>query len=201
MIVMPTTPIRNAKVGMVYQHVHFSGEECDRIVASAKEEAWQQGGVGGHGEADGAVVTAARSCLEQRLPFDARTGHPLSTLAYTIANINSETWRFDLSGFVSDDMPYLMRYSGTNKDHNDWHTDMGRGYTASRKLSFSLQLSAPEDYEGGDLEFLNMPFDRAELRRKGALVVFPPYWSHKVHPVVAGTRHVVVGWVHGPSFR
>ena len=149
MIVMPTTPIRNAKVGMVYQHVHFSGEECDRIVASAKEEAWQQGGVGGHGEADGAVVTAARSCLEQRLPFDARTGHPLSTLAYTIANINSETWRFDLSGFVSDDMPYLMKYSGTNKDHNDWHTDMGRGYTASRKLSFSLQLSAPEDYEGG----------------------------------------------------
>ena len=201
MIVMPTMPLRNAHVGMIYQRVHFTGEECDRIVASAKEEIWQAGGVGGYGDPGGSVVPSARSCMEQKLPFDARTGHPLSKLAYMVGNINAEAWRFDLTGFVSDDLPYLMKYSGASRDHNDWHTDMGRSHTASRKLSFSLQLSAPEDYEGGDLEFQNVALDRGEARRKGTLIVFPPYWSHKVHPVASGTRYVVVGWVHGPSFR
>ena len=198
MIVMPMIPVRNKHVGMIYQHVHFTNEECDRIVASAKEAAWQAGGVAGYGDS---VVTTARSCMEQKLPFDAKSGHPLSKLAYVIGNLNSEFWHFDLAGFVNDDMPYLMKYSGTNRDHNDWHTDMGRSYTASRKLSFSLQLSAPADYEGGDLEFQNITMDRDEARRKGTLIVFPPYWAHKVHPVVSGTRYVVVGWIHGPSFR
>ncbi len=201
MIVMPTIPLRNKHISMVYQHVHFKERECDEITASAKEKAWQAGAVGGYGDAAGSVVSKARSCMEQKLPVNAETGYPLSKLTYEISNVNAEAWRFDLSGFVSDDMPYLMKYSGTNRDHNDWHVDMGRSYTASRKLSFSLQLSSPQDYDGGDLEFLNMALDKDAVRRKGALIIFPPYWPHKVHPVTRGTRYVVVGWVHGPSFR
>jgi PKHD-type hydroxylase len=46
-----------------------------------------------------------------------------------------------------------------------------------------------------------MQLDRAQVRQKGALVIFPTYWLHKVHPVTRGTRHVVVGWMHGPSYR
>ena len=49
MIVMPTIPLRNKNAGMVYQHVHFRDGECDKITASAGEDAWQAGGVGGYG--------------------------------------------------------------------------------------------------------------------------------------------------------
>ena len=201
MIVMPAMPLRNQSVGLVYNGVHFTVQECDRIVASAKEEAWQEGAVGGHADPNGTVVPTARSCREQRLPVDRQSGWPLNKILHEIGNVNAAGWRFELTGFVSDDMPYLMVYSATNQDHNDWHVDMGRAYTASRKLSFSLQLSDSHEYEGGDLEFHNMELDHNEIRKKGTLVVFPPYWLHKVHPVTDGTRRVVVGWLHGPSFR
>lgn len=201
MIVIPAMPLRNQNVGMVYYGMHFTEQECDQIVASAKDEAWQVGAVGGHGDPTGSIVPKARSCMEQKLPVNAQSGWPLNKIAYEISGVNANAWRFELTGFVSDDMPYIMRYAETNKDHNDWHVDMGRAYTASRKLSFSLQLSGPDDYDGGELEFHNMELDWNEARKKGSLVIFPAYWLHKVHPVTAGTRHVGVGWMHGPSFR
>ena len=39
MVVMPTIPLRNKNAGMVYQHVHFRDGGCDKITASAREDA------------------------------------------------------------------------------------------------------------------------------------------------------------------
>jgi len=83
MIVMPTIPPRNKNAGMVYQHVHFRDGECDKITASAGEDAWQAGG--GYGAAAGSVVPKARCGLEQKLPVDAGSGYPLSKLTCEIA--------------------------------------------------------------------------------------------------------------------
>jgi len=203
MIVLPSMPLRNPNVGLVYHGQHFTEEDCDAITASAIDSEWREGGVGGYGEDKGAasVVGKARSCLEQRLPIDQRTGAPLNKISLEISNVNSNGWRFDLSGFVADDMPYLMRYPDTMRGHNDWHVDMGRSHAASRKLGFTIQLSNSDEYEGGDLEFRNVEIDPKSLRKKGALAIFPTYWLHRVSPVTKGTRDAVVGWVHGPSFR
>lgn len=105
MIVMPTIPLRNKNAGMVYQRVHFRDGECDKVTASAGEDAWQAGGVGGYGTAAGSVVPKARRCMEQKLPVDAGSGYPLSKLTCEIGGVNVEAWRFGLAGFVSDDMP------------------------------------------------------------------------------------------------
>ncbi len=203
MIVLPSMPLRNPNVSLVYHGQHFNDEECDRIVASAIDSEWREGGVGGHdeGSAEGSVVGKVRSCLEQRLPIDQRTGAPLNKISLEISGVNSNGWRFELSGFVADDMPYLMRYPDSMQSHYDWHVDMGRSFAASRKLAFTLQLSNPEDYEGGDLEFHNVEIDLKSLRKKGTLAIFPTYWLHRVSPVTKGTRDAVVGWVHGASFR
>ena len=111
MIVLPSMPLRNPSVSLVYHGQHFNDEECDRIVASAIDSEWREGGVGGHdeGSAEGSVVGKVRSCLEQRLPIDQRTGAPLNKISLEISGVNSNGWRFELSGFVADDMPYLMR--------------------------------------------------------------------------------------------
>jgi PKHD-type hydroxylase len=192
-------PNRNQGVNGIHFGEVFSAEECDQIRASARSE-WQDGqifkkNVGATGE------RSMRAVKEQRLPVSPANGFPLSKLAYEISRINSEIWRFDLSGFVSDDPPGLMRYDADIKGHYAWHIDVGRGATASRKLGFTLQLSQPGDYEGGDLEFRNVEVDGAAVRRRGALIVFPAYWLHRVAPVTRGSRYVVVGWVHGPTFR
>ncbi len=203
MIVLPSMPLRNPNVSLVYHGQHFSTQECDAIAASAVDSKWQEGGVGGYGEDKSVPSTVAkvRSCLEQRLPVDQRTGAPLNKISLEISAVNANGWRFELSGFVADDMPYLMRYPHAMQSHYDWHVDMGRAYAASRKLAFTIQLTDATDYAGGDLEFHNVEIDAKSLRQKGTLAIFPTYWLHRVKPVTKGTRDTVVGWVHGPSFR
>jgi len=201
MIVFPTLPVRNPSVSIVYHRQLFAPTDCQRVLDSIDGSAWEEAMVGGHGpQGTFSQVPAVRSNRQQRLPVDA-TGFPLNLICAEICQANSAGWRFDLAGVVVDDLPWVMRYDDCGRGHNDWHVDIGQGANASRKLGFTLQLSPPDAYEGGDLEFHNMSIDRVALRQLGTLIVFPAYWLHRVAPVTRGTRHACVGWAHGPSFR
>ena len=80
-----------------------------------------------------------------------------------------------------------------------------------RKLSMSVQLSKPEDYEGGDLKFnlrgLNSSNEDTimspppEFKQQGSVIVFPSFHRHRVTPVTSGIRHSLVTWVEGPHWR
>lgn len=201
MIVFPALPVRNPCVGIVFHRKVFSLEECRRIAATAVPERWEEGMVGGHqGAGVFSEVPNTRSCRQQRLPV-AQTGFPIDRICAEICQANSSGWQFQLSGFVGDDMPWLMRYDEGGRGHYDWHVDLGQSATASRKLGFTLQLTDGADYDGGDLEFYNLGVDPAVLREIGTLIVFPSYWMHRVATVTRGSRLAAVGWVHGPSFR
>ena len=194
-------PVRNPCVSIAFHRVVFSPEECKGIIASTDEAAWQEGTVGGHGKpGEFLEVPEARSCREQQLPI-AANGYPLNRIVTELCQANSDGWKFELSGLVGDDMPYVMRYDANGSGHNDWHVDLGQAATASRKLSFLLQLSESDSYEGGDLSFHNMNLDNNVVRTIGTMTVFPTYWLHRVSPVTQGVRYAAVGWVHGPSFR
>lgn len=83
-----------------------------------------------------------------------------------------------------------------------WHMDYGANEKPRppRKLSFTLQISHAEDYEGGDLEFLLTEKFPAS-RKRGAMIVFPSYLPHQVTTVTRGLRKSLVGWVCGPDLR
>ena len=108
----------------------------------------------------------------------------------------------------------------TRGDFYTWHVDSGPGLLNTgkmRKLSSTIQLSAPEDYEGGNFEYIdyNGIFDRLETyetqidiannkkplpfsaKEKGTLIVFPSHTYHQVTPVIKGTRVSLVSWFHG----
>ena len=72
-----------------------------------------------------------------------------------------------------------------------------------RKLSFSLQLSEDDSYEGCDLEIFggSTRVPMAVPRARGTLVAFPSYVMHRVTPVTRGTRKALVFWAGGPRFR
>ena len=200
MIVLPSAPLRNSNTASVYVNTVFTEEECDRILASLEESKWEEAMIGGHqGKGVFTIERDFRSNFQQTVPVD-ETGFPLNRIAQEISAANSHLWRFDLAGFVDDDQPWVMNYCRTG-DHNDWHVDLGQSATASRKLGFSLQLTEGEEYEGGDLGFHRIEKQRRELTKKGTLIVFPSFWLHRVAPMTEGARKVVVGWVHGPSFR
>jgi PKHD-type hydroxylase len=39
------------------------------------------------------------------------------------------------------------------------------------------------------------------VAKKGDCIVFPAFMTHKIHPVTKGQRNVIVGWLHGDSFK
>ena len=88
------------------------------------------------------------------------------------------------------------------------------GYTSNknligkvRKLSFTLNLTEPESYEGGNLMFdfgdhsENKFYECKEIRPQGSIVVFPSFVQHCVTPVTKGTRFSLVNWMCGRPFK
>lgn len=62
-------------------------------------------------------------------------------------------------------------------------------------LSFTLFLSAPEEYEGGEL-VIDRPGESQSVKLKaGDLVLYPATYLHAVQPVNSGERLVCVGWI------
>ena len=94
----------------------------------------------------------------------------------------------------------FARYDSSDRGFYDWHTDFA-GFRPLRKISISIQLSRPEDYDGGDLEllFANQP---ARLEKaRGTFIAFPSFVLHRVTPVTRGTRWSLVAWILGPRWR
>jgi PKHD-type hydroxylase len=62
-------------------------------------------------------------------------------------------------------------------------------------LSFTLFLSAPEEYEGGRLVIDEPAGERAFALEAGGLLLYPSTSLHRVEPVTRGSRQVIVGWI------
>lgn len=94
-------------------------------------------------------------------------------------------------------------YYHLHEDTNDWRPPSG----LLRKLSVVVQLSDPEDYEGGSFEFAPIIgahwFDRVSpkgFEKRGSVLVFPSFVVHGVKPVTKGLRRSMVAWILGPSW-
>ena len=108
--------------------------------------------------------------------------------------VNDAVYGFDVSQFREGFQ--FTRYEVG--EYYGPHFDIGPGKLTERKLSLTVQLSAPEEYTGGELiiypEFV-APKDQ------GTMTVFPSFMCHDVRPVTAGVRYSLVSWLAGPQFR
>lgn len=115
-----------------------------------------------------------------------------------IMEANETMWKFDLTS-MREAIQYTEYYEGGG--HYEWHMDCGIGIQNQRKVSITVQLSAPDEYEGGDLEFMLGKTPRKAARQQGAAVIFPSFFLHRVTPVTRGTRKSFVLWVGGEPYR
>jgi PKHD-type hydroxylase len=125
---------------------------------------------------------------------------PLGCIAKTYIDIANQSagWNYDL---FSQDNTQLSRYKGVNGGHYDWHKDcLAPENGMQRKLSISILLSDPSEFEGVDLQFKNIE-DRKILTKQGSIVVFPSFVEHRVKPVTKGVRYSAVTWASGPAFK
>lgn len=129
-------------------------------------------------------------------------GHLDATLWSFAQTANRNAFGFDIS--YLNDIQYTTYYADKSGKY-DWHHDTfwGNPTAFDRKISLVIQLSDPQDYEGGDFEidpqYEGLPAE--EIRAKGTVIVFPSFIRHRVTPVTKGVRRSLVCWIEGPKFR
>jgi PKHD-type hydroxylase len=119
-----------------------------------------------------------------------------------VNDINRNWFGYHLIGFEGIQFTKYSHAEGKPGDHYGAHKDMRLLADGTvRKLSFTIQLSEPESYEGRDVVLYDSFTDYAALSRaRGSISFFPSYAIHEVTPVSRGTRHSLVGWATGPAF-
>ena len=98
----------------------------------------------------------------------------------------------------------LTRYKSTEGGFYNTHADVPRdAWVDCRKLSIVIQLSDPDEYEGGEFVFNGRKLidEIPHLKEAGSVIMFPSYCQHSVLPVTKGTRYSLVNWLRGPKFK
>lgn len=93
-------------------------------------------------------------------------------------------------------------YKEENAGYYDIHTDTQLRNTSgsTRKISFSILLNDPSEFEGGKLLFHSTKDPIEAEMNKGDMMLFPSFLPHSVTPVTKGVRKSLVGWICGPNF-
>ena len=142
-------------------------------------------------------------------------------LWHYISRANRENFLYDITNIDQESIQYTRYEEG---EYYGWHIDSGISshyqplckeddksksvdftYTnieSVRKLSFAVQLSDPDDYEGGNVQFMNENQQSYFApRTKGTIMLFDSRTPHRVLKVTKGVRKSLVGWCVGPRWK
>jgi len=186
----------------------FNDQFCDHIINAAKLYPEQGGVVGSVDAATGeSNYTLDQQTRNSTIRWvDIYAHREINTILNDYVNaVNSSMFSFDIS-FGFNSLQYTeYNGDGPSPQFYDWHQDcLFDNAVLDRKLSAVVQLSSPDDYEGGlfEMEGCARPLFNVEpFLPRGSLLIFPSYLKHRVLPVTKGLRKSLVTWYNGPKFR
>ena len=170
----------------------FTPEECAKIIADNSPDKWEEAGMWKDGEK--CVDHDFRRTHNVFIEKTEETIWIFDKMLALCMSANQFKWQFEIDFFEAIQ---LAKYD--EGMHYDWHHDLGGGNAGNRKLSVSVQLSAPDSYEGGDLVLEMGENHFTAPRELGSVTVFPSFLKHKVEPVTKGTRYSLVVWCSGTN--
>lgn len=187
-----------------YYEALLSAEECQSIIDSAADKGLETGTVGGDSRVDkeirhGEVVFLQRTDPEFAQVFQA--------LDYCVNEANDEWFGVQYNRHGARSLQFSV-YRGDAEGgghfygfHQDASLVSGDKPT-QRKLSVVVQLSDPDDYEGGNFEmrYVNAHPPAEAIRKRGTVLIFPSLVMHAVSEVTSGVRYSLVGWYPGPRW-
>jgi len=211
---------------MAFQSIWYFSDIPTNIVDTIEEdlklkfdphlELSKVGGGGG-----GVVDTGIRNARNAWIPTDHWLG---GYVWHYVQRANRENFLYDLENIDGESMQYTV-YG--KDEYYGWHTDSdlathykpirtgnrGTGEQIAqdfinencekvRKLSFSLLLSDPEDYRGGNLQLIDETGKSyIAPRQRGTIILFDSRTKHRVTKVTQGVRKSIVGWTVGPRWK
>tara|TARA_A100001201_G_C4089047_1_gene201476 strand:- start:556 stop:1182 length:627 start_codon:yes stop_codon:yes gene_type:complete len=189
---------------------------CDELVRYGKEKNHKMGTIGDY-EIDTITKKQIKDLKKKRdsnVSFVSDPWIHREILPFVHEANKKAGWNFKIDSNES------FQFTKYKKDQfYDWHCDsffepfsnhvMPWLNGKVRKLSVTVSLSDPSEYEGGELQFdfrngvdknVSNIFTCKEIKEKGSLVVFPSFIWHRVKPVKKGVRYSLVIWHCGLPF-
>lgn len=139
-----------------------------------------------------------------------------------VERANRENFLYDIRCIDGESMQFTKYSEG---QFYGWHSDIGlstqykpisvgnspddqvqdfvnQNIELVRKLSFVVQLSDPDEYEGGNLQLLDENGNSyIAPRKRGTVIIFDSRTQHRVLKVTKGIRKSLVGWVCGSRWK
>ena len=178
---------------LVYYREQLPSKLVDIMVDELKEMEefkvpFEDAGVGGdqHGRVD-------KSIRNSKLNWWYESHWTCSVISHYIGLANRKYWEYDLNLLESIQISVYLE-----NGHYDWHSDYGTSNRGdwTRKLSASVLVSDPSEYEGGDLEFIDYHGNVINTpKEKGTIIVFDSRVPHRVR------RVSLVTWMYGPKLK
>jgi len=197
----------------------------EKITNDSSKLKWRDGIVN-NADNDPLDVQKVRHCKTCFLDYDQELDNLFGTIVEDY-NRNKSGWNYDIDCI---ELTQLTHYF--EGDLYDWHIDtltkpiIANGVRCNRKISATVFLNDPEEYEGGEFDmelrgpkhigntitrkgFGNKKIDSTNEKErfdtfklpKGSIIIFPSNVWHRVRPVTSGVRKSIVLWFLGPSFR
>ena len=116
--------------------------------------------------------------------------------------IQTQKFRYqeELDYDKSKNIASILKYTKGGKFKR--HQDRGSKGTECRYRTILIQLSNEDEYEGGDLSVWDTNNNETKIsKQRGNAVMFDSRLYHQVHPLISGTRYVLVMWLPHESFE
>lgn len=98
---------------------------------------------------------------------------------------------FKITGILFNRYLKGMKY----EDHNDNVVNWGPQLMIRNDLSFTIFLSSPNEYEGGELIVNVLGHEVSAKYDRGDMVIYPSGVIHRVNEVINGCRNAAIGMV------
>jgi len=206
-------PVRDCNFNDFYYFKNYFNDDqingIHQMIVNGGYE-FEKGGTGSDGQPKDHYYSNNRDIAY--VPGDKHSWWLYNELEKCVIEANARLFQFDIQ-YVTDHLHYVIyptpnkpdKTGNTRKEggYLDWHMDIGRGAVNRRKLATTVQLSDPNDYEGGEFQvwyggreqFITLP------REKGDVLVMPTFYLHNITPITKGERRALVFWTGGEPFR
>jgi PKHD-type hydroxylase len=172
----------------------FTPGDCAKLIADNSSKEWEEAGMNKKmGNPEKHVDHQWRHTENIWLERNEANMWAFDKMLALVMSANQNKYQYEIDFFEA---LQLAKYE--ENMHYNWHADLGPGVMGNRKLSVTVQLSSPDDYEGGEL-LLDVQAIEPFVAPKeiGSVTVFPSFLKHKVTPVTKGTRYSLVAWASG----
>ena len=176
----------------------FSSQQCQDIINMGHQQKAEEAKVGHKEGKGGKHDTKKRITTISWIPFKALPDM-YRIIEKTMKQVNGN--HFGYEGMTITEPAQFTEYP--KGGFYDWHmdADINCQYEPPvRKISMTILLSPPSEFEGGDLEFMAKGNKLPQLLQ-GQAIFFCSLLRHRVNKVKKGVRRSLVMWFGGPPFK